>query len=64
MSEAAECARVVLWAAGLCAVGLGGSLLARLPRDGEGVDTGLATGVAFGAFAAAVWLAAGMCGVR
>ncbi len=59
-----ECGRVVLWAAGLCAVGLGCSLLARLPRDGKGVDAGLAPGVAFGAFAAAVWLVAAMCGVR
>ena len=64
MSEAPECVRVVLWAAGLCAVGLGGSLLAPPPRDGEGVNAGLATGVAVGAFAAAVWLVAGMCGVR
>ena len=64
MSEAAECGRVALWAAGVCAAGLGVSPLARLPRDGEGAATGLATGVACGAFAAAVWLVAAMCGVR
>ncbi len=60
--EAAECCRAAVWAAGLCAVGVGGLLLAVLPRDREGVNPGLAAGAALGMFAAAAWLLAGMCG--
>ena len=60
--EAAECCRAAVWAAGLCAVG--SVLLAVLPRDREGAGAGLAAGALVGAFAAAAWLLAGMCGVR
>ena len=61
--DAAECGRAALWAAGLCAMGLASALLALLPRDQEGANVGLAAGVAFGLFAAAVWFVAAECGI-
>ena len=61
--EAAECGRVALWAAGLCALGAGMVLLAVLPRDREGSDVGLAAGMALGAFVTAALYMSAMCGV-
>ena len=62
--EASECCRAAVWAAGLCAVAVGGVLLTVLPRDREGAGAGLAAGAAVGTFVAAAWLLAGTCGVR
>ena len=58
----AACCRAAVWAAGLCAMAVGNVLLTALPRDREGAGAGLAAGAAVGAFAAAVWLAAAVCG--
>ena len=64
MSEATECGRVALWAAGLCAVAFSGALLVALPRNREAVGGGLAAGVLLGAFATASWYVVAVCGMR
>ena len=56
-----QCGAVVLWAAGLCAASAAGALVALAPRDREHGGVGLATGIAFGAFAAAAWYVAAAC---
>ena len=60
--EAAECCRAALWAAGLCALAIGGALAVLLPRDGEGTSAGLAAGAAFGVLLAAAWYVSAACG--
>ena len=55
MTEAAECGRIAVWAAGLCAVAFGAALLAASPRNREGVGAGLAGGIAVGMFVALAW---------
>ena len=55
MSEAAECGRVAVWAAGLCAGALASVLLAVQPRNREGAGAGLAVGIALGMFVAVAW---------
>ncbi len=61
MSEAAECGRVAVWVAGLCAVAFGSVLLATLPRNREGFNVGLASGIALGMFAALAWHVSAAC---
>ncbi len=63
MSEAAECGRVAVWAAGLCAIAFGGALLAAFPRNREGVGAGLAAGIALGMFVALAWHVSTACRV-
>ncbi|MCY4661774.1 MAG: hypothetical protein OXF93_18495 [Acidobacteria bacterium] len=63
MSEAAECGRVAVWVAGLCAVAFGGALLAASPRNREGFNVGLASGIAFGMFVALAWHVSTACRV-
>ena len=60
---AAECGRVAVWAAGLCAVGVASVLLRMLPRDREGAGVGLAAGIALGVFVTVAWCVTAMCGV-
>ncbi|MCY4662893.1 MAG: hypothetical protein OXF93_24285 [Acidobacteria bacterium] len=55
MGEAAECGRVAVWAAGLCALALGSVLLGAFPRNREGVGIGLAGGIALGMFVGVAW---------
>ena len=62
--DVAECWRAAVWAAGLCALAAGSVLLALLPRDREGANAGLASGVALGVFGAAVWFVAAKCGIE
>ena len=52
----------VLWAAGLLSLGVGSVLLAVLPRDREGVNAGLAAGIALGAVVAMVRYVSAACG--
>ena len=61
MSEAAECGRVAVWVAGLCAVAFGSALLAMLPRNREGFNVGLASGIALGMFVALAWHVSAAC---
>ncbi len=59
--DAGECCRAAVWAAGLCALGIGSVLLAVLPRDRVGAGAGLAAGFAFGVFVAAAWYVSAAC---
>ena len=61
MSGGAECGRIVLWAASLCAVSAGSALLSVLPRDREGLHVGLAGGIAVGTLVTAVWYVSTAC---
>ena len=61
MSEAADCGRVAVWVAGLCAVAFGSALLAALPRNREGLGAGLACGIALGMFVALAWHVSSAC---
>ena len=60
---AAECGRVAVWTAGLCAGGVGSVLLLMLPRDRSAAGVGLAAGIALGAFVTVAWCVTAMCGV-
>ena len=61
MSGGAECGRIGLWVASLCAVLAGSVLLAAAPRDREGLHVGLAGGIAVGMFVTAVWYVSTAC---
>ncbi len=63
MSVAAECARIMLWAVGVCAVGAAVGLAVGLPREREGLHVGLTGGMAVGLFAAAAWYVSTACRV-
>lgn len=63
MSEAAECGRVAVWVAGLCAVALGSVLLAAIPRHRAGFHVGLASGIALGMFVGLAWHVSTACRV-
>ena len=63
MSAAAECGRVAVWVAGLCAVAFGSALLAASPRYREGFNVGLASGIALGMFVALAWHVSTVCQV-
>ena len=58
---AAECGRVVVWVAGLCAAAAASALLAVLPRDREGFDVGLAGAVVLGVALMAAWHVSTVC---
>ena len=63
MSAPTECAAVALWAAGLCAVTFGNVLLAALPRNREGCNAGLVSGIGVGMFVTTAWYVSTACGV-
>ena len=62
MSGAAACVTAAVWAAGLCALGVGSALPAVLPRDREDFGAGLASGIAVGMFVTAAWYVSAVCG--
>ena len=63
MSVAAECARIMLWAVGVCAVGAAIALPVVLPRAREGLHVGLTGGMAVGLFVTAAWYVSTACRV-